>query len=65
MLRQDEQLLAGLGYKQEFKRDFKPTEVFGFAFGLLGTVILMASSFDNHLKPIRSSHRHRTIRCVS
>lgn len=36
MLRQDEQLLAGLGYKQEFKRDFRPLEVFGIAFSLIG-----------------------------
>ena len=36
MVRKDEELLAGLGYKQEFKRDFRPLEVFGIAFSLIG-----------------------------
>ena len=35
--KQDVAVLANLGYKQELKRDFRPAEVFGFAFGLLGT----------------------------
>ena len=30
--RADEELLAALGYKQEFKREFKPLEVFGISF---------------------------------
>ncbi|KAK0463782.1 APC amino acid permease [Desarmillaria tabescens] len=34
----DEGLLARLGYKQELKRHFKPLEIFGFAFGLIGIV---------------------------
>ncbi len=32
----DDQLLAGLGYKQEFKRAFSPLEVFGIAFSIIG-----------------------------
>ena len=32
----DEEQLAGLGYKQELKRDYSPIELFGFSFGLLG-----------------------------
>lgn len=34
---QDVAVLADLGYRQELKRDFRPVEVFGFAFGLLST----------------------------
>jgi hypothetical protein len=30
--RADEELLAALGYKQEFKREFTPLQVFGLAF---------------------------------
>ena len=30
--RADEELLATLGYKQEFKREFTPLELFGVAF---------------------------------
>lgn len=37
--KQDVEVLAGLGYKQELKREFRPAEVFGFAFGLLGELI--------------------------
>ncbi|KAI6047537.1 amino acid/polyamine transporter I [Pisolithus marmoratus] len=32
----DEELLAQLGYKQEFKREFTPLEVFGVAFSFMG-----------------------------
>ncbi len=51
MVRKDEELLAGLGYKQEFKRDFRPLEVFGIAFSLIGLfpsasyVIIISLSF--------------------
>ena len=34
--RKDEELLAGLGYKQEFKRAFNPIEVFGIGFSIIG-----------------------------
>ncbi|KIM41913.1 hypothetical protein M413DRAFT_71101 [Hebeloma cylindrosporum] len=39
----DEQLLASLGYKQEFKRAFTPLEVFGIAFSIIGLLPSMAS----------------------
>ena len=32
----DENKLASLGYKQEFKRVFSPLEVFGVAFSIIG-----------------------------
>jgi len=32
----DEALLASLGYKQEFRREFTPLEVFGIAFSIIG-----------------------------
>ena len=35
---QDEALLASLGYKQEFKRDFSPLQVFGLGFSIIGVV---------------------------
>jgi hypothetical protein len=31
----DEDLLASLGYKQEFKRAFRPFEVFGIVFSIV------------------------------
>lgn len=34
--RKDEEVLAGLGYKQEFKRAFTPLEVFGIGFSIIG-----------------------------
>ncbi|KAH9973549.1 APC amino acid permease [Lactifluus volemus] len=34
----DERLLAELGYKQEFQRAFRPLEVFGIAFSIVGLV---------------------------
>ena len=34
----DEELLARLGYKQEFKRDFSHIELFGMAFSIVGVV---------------------------
>ncbi|KAH0834008.1 amino acid/polyamine transporter I [Lanmaoa asiatica] len=39
----DEQLLAELGYKQEFKRAFTPFEVFGIAFSIIGLLPSIAS----------------------
>ncbi|KAF9556455.1 amino acid transporter [Agrocybe pediades] len=39
----DEALLAALGYKQEFKRAFKPLEVFGIAFSIIGLLPSIAS----------------------
>ncbi|KAH9477066.1 putative amino-acid permease C11D3.08c [Psilocybe cubensis] len=39
----DEALLATLGYKQEFKRAFKPLEVFGIAFSIIGLLPSIAS----------------------
>lgn len=34
----DEDLLARLGYKQEFKRDFSRLELFGLSFTIVGVV---------------------------
>jgi amino acid transporter len=42
-LQADEALLASLGYKQEFKREFKPLEVFGVAFSIIGLLPSIAS----------------------
>ncbi|KAG2355097.1 amino acid/polyamine transporter I [Suillus spraguei] len=39
----DEALLAELGYKQEFKRAFTPSEVFGIAFSIIGLLPSIAS----------------------
>ncbi|KAL5510966.1 hypothetical protein ACEPAG_3685 [Sanghuangporus baumii] len=39
----DEQLLADLGYKQEFLRAFTPLEVFGIAFSIIGLLPSIAS----------------------
>ncbi|KAG6908706.1 hypothetical protein DXG01_003639 [Tephrocybe rancida] len=39
----DEELLASLGYKQEFKRAFTPLEVFGIAFSIIGLLPSIAS----------------------
>ncbi|TRM56268.1 amino acid permease-domain-containing protein [Schizophyllum amplum] len=39
----DDALLAELGYKQEFKRAFKPLEVFGIAFSIIGLLPSIAS----------------------
>ncbi|KAL0952584.1 hypothetical protein HGRIS_006840 [Hohenbuehelia grisea] len=41
--RADEELLAQLGYKQEFQRAFTPLEVFGIAFSIIGLLPSMAS----------------------
>ncbi|TFK37632.1 APC amino acid permease [Crucibulum laeve] len=41
--RADEELLAALGYKQEFKRAFTPLEVFGIAFSIIGLLPSIAS----------------------
>ncbi|ELU40122.1 APC amino acid permease [Rhizoctonia solani AG-1 IA] len=40
----DEELLASLGYKQEFKRTFTSFEVFGVAFSIISLVPSIASS---------------------
>lgn len=42
-MRRDEELLARLGYKQEFKRAFTPLEVFGLAFSVVGLFPSMTS----------------------
>ena len=34
--KKDEEVLAGLGYKQEFKRAFTLFEVFGIGFSIIG-----------------------------
>lgn len=34
----DEDVLAQLGYKQEFKRDFSRLELFGMSFSIVGVV---------------------------
>ncbi|ELU40135.1 hypothetical protein AG1IA_05843 [Rhizoctonia solani AG-1 IA] len=39
----DEELLASLGYKQEFKRAFTPFEVFGIAFSIIALLPSIAS----------------------
>lgn len=41
--RRDEELLAQLGYKQEFKRAFTPLEAFGFSFSVVGLFPSMTS----------------------
>ena len=35
-VKKDEEVLAGLGYKQEFKRAFTLFEVFGIGFSIIG-----------------------------
>ena len=44
-LQADEALLASLGYKQEFRREFAPLEVFGVAFSIIGLLPSIASVF--------------------
>jgi uncharacterized membrane protein YesL len=39
----DEDLLAQLGYKQEFKRDFSQLELFGLSFSIVGVVQSIAA----------------------
>lgn len=41
----DEDLLARLGYKQEFKRDFSRLELFGLSFTIVGVVQSIAYVF--------------------
>lgn len=41
--KRDEETLAQLGYKQEFKREFTPLEVFGVAFSCMGLFPSLAS----------------------
>lgn len=38
----DDAVLAGLGYKQEFKREFSMVETFGLSFSYVGLVPSMA-----------------------
>ncbi|PBK99470.1 amino acid transporter [Armillaria gallica] len=45
ILSNDEALLARLGYKQEFRRNFRPIEVFGVGFSIIGLVPSLASTF--------------------
>lgn len=40
----DAELLAALGYKQEFKREFSSIEVFGIAFSIMGVAPSIAST---------------------
>ncbi|KAF8347229.1 amino acid transporter [Amanita rubescens] len=40
----DDELLASFGYKQEFKRNFTPLEVFGLAFSVIGLVPSLTST---------------------
>ncbi|KAG6826546.1 hypothetical protein H0H92_015414 [Tricholoma furcatifolium] len=42
-LTSDEELLASLGYKQEFQRTFTPFEVFGMSFSIMGLLPAIAS----------------------
>ncbi|KAI0034224.1 APC amino acid permease [Vararia minispora EC-137] len=42
-LKADEAVLASLGYKQEFKRDFRAIEIFGLSFSVIGLVPSIAS----------------------
>ncbi|KAG2360781.1 amino acid transporter [Suillus spraguei] len=48
-LTRDEAILARLGYKQEFQREFTPLEVFGVAFSLIGVVPSIASVLFNSM----------------
>ncbi|KAG1893655.1 amino acid/polyamine transporter I [Suillus fuscotomentosus] len=43
----DEAILAGLGYKQEFQRQFTPLEVFGVAFSIVGLLPSISSVLFN------------------
>ncbi|KAG1780030.1 amino acid/polyamine transporter I [Suillus placidus] len=43
----DEAILASLGYKQEFRREFTPLEVFGVAFSIVGLLPSIASVLFN------------------
>ncbi|KAG1855183.1 amino acid permease-domain-containing protein [Suillus subalutaceus] len=43
----DEAVLARLGYKQEFRREFSPLEVFGVAFSIVGLLPSIASVLFN------------------
>ncbi|KAG1855175.1 amino acid permease-domain-containing protein [Suillus subalutaceus] len=43
----DEAVLARLGYKQEFRREFTPLEVFGVAFSIVGLLPSIASVLFN------------------
>jgi hypothetical protein len=43
---EDDELLATLGYKQEFKREFSWFEVLGLAFSIIGIVQSIAYVFQ-------------------
>lgn len=43
-LNRDDALLATLGYRAELKREFKPLEVFGLAFSIIGLLPSIAST---------------------
>ena len=55
----DEERLAKLGYKQEFKRDFSPLELFGLSFGLIGKEIRFSLHITDMNIPQASSHLSR------
>ena len=60
MLRRDEELLNALGYKQEFKRAFKPLEVrlYGSAICVWGSLMPFRPGFRNRLFNYRSIAFH-------
>ncbi|KAA1473606.1 APC amino acid permease [Dentipellis sp. KUC8613] len=43
MLDRDEKQLASLGYKQELRREYKPWELFGLGFSMIGVLPAMAT----------------------
>ncbi|KAF9815693.1 hypothetical protein IEO21_04410 [Rhodonia placenta] len=45
----DEELLASLGYKQEFKREFTGLETFGIAFSIIGLLPSIASVLSDSI----------------
>ena len=49
----DVELLAGLGYKQEFKRAFRPLETFGIAFTVIGLSPPLRACFKGQHLPVR------------
>ncbi|MCJ1303207.1 GABA-specific high-affinity permease [Hypocenomyce scalaris] len=46
VLGSDEELLASLGYKQELKRNFAMSEVFGISFSIIGLLASIASTLS-------------------
>ena len=47
--RHDDEVLAGLGYRQEFKREFKTWEIFGIAFSIIGLFPSTACVHHHHV----------------